>query len=397
MHIAWLGKKSPFCGNVTYGREITNALIDRGYDVSFFHFSQGATDGGSPAHLRAERARHISLPCLYKSTLYTIPTLKSQQVLADALRQLQPDIVHASLALSPLDFVLPDICRELGIPSVATFHPPFARRRWNLTSNTQHFAYQFHAPCLAKYDMTIVFSQVQRDLLVQLGVPPDRVVVIPNGVDAKKYSPGASELKLQVRTERVFLYQGRISIEKNVESLLKAWRLAKMGETCRLLIVGDGPLAEPLRASYGEADGVRWLGYVADERRRIEILRGADVFSQPSFVEGLSLSLLEAMACGIACIATDVGADGEVLDKGAGIVLDPQKVTAQLQTILPLLRDHPEMAGILSYKARQRVLERYTLEGNINRLEGLYASFTDREGVGHREAAQTLARPSVDI
>ncbi|MEO1339705.1 MAG: glycosyltransferase family 1 protein, partial [Cyanobacteria bacterium J06635_13] len=44
MHIAWLGKKSPFCGNVTYGREITNALLDRNYQVSFLHFSQPQTD-----------------------------------------------------------------------------------------------------------------------------------------------------------------------------------------------------------------------------------------------------------------------------------------------------------------------------------------------------------------
>jgi hypothetical protein len=40
MHIAWLGKKSPFCGNVTYGREVTNSLLDRGYEVSFLHFAQ---------------------------------------------------------------------------------------------------------------------------------------------------------------------------------------------------------------------------------------------------------------------------------------------------------------------------------------------------------------------
>ena len=79
------------------------------------------------------------------------------------------------------------------------------------------------------------------------------------------------------------------------------------------------------------------------------------------------------MACGGACVATDAGADGEVLETGAGIVIDTQRVSQQLQTIFPLLRDHPEMLSILSSKARQRVLDRYTLSKNITQLENLYA------------------------
>ncbi|HEY9736999.1 MAG TPA: glycosyltransferase family 1 protein, partial [Trichocoleus sp.] len=66
------------------------------------------------------------------------------------------------------------------------------------------------------------------------------------------------------------------------------------------------------------------------------------------------------------------GADGEVLANGAGIILDPQRVSSQLQTILPIFRDHPEMTHLLGYKARQRVLERYTLTTNISHLERLY-------------------------
>ncbi|NEQ49809.1 MAG: glycosyltransferase family 4 protein, partial [Leptolyngbya sp. SIO3F4] len=64
---------------------------------------------------------------------------------------------------------------------------------------------------------------------------------------------------------------------------------------------------------------------------------------------------------------------GEVLETGAGIVLDTQRVAQQLQTILPLLRNHPEMLSILGSKARQRVLDRYTLNKNITQLENLYA------------------------
>jgi glycosyltransferase involved in cell wall biosynthesis len=137
-------------------------------------------------------------------------------------------------------------------------------------------------------------------------------------------------------------------------------------------MVGDGPLTNSLKPFYGKEYGIDWLGFVADEEQRIDILRAADVFILPSLVEGLSLSLLEAMSCGVACLATDAGADGEVLEDGAGVILSTQGVTTQLKTLLPLFRDHPEITQLLGQKARQRVLERYTLTENITRLEKMY-------------------------
>lgn len=369
MHIAWLGKKSPFCGNVTYGREITNALLEKGYQVTFLHFAQSPEQ---EAEASPPDCAEVSLPFLFKSQILTIPSLKSGKLLVQALKKLKPDIVHASLTLSPLDFRLPEICGELGIPLVATFHPPFDRKVRSLTSGTQHLTYQLYAPCLANYDRVIVFSDLQRDLLIKLGVPPSTIAVIPNGVDTAKYAPGPSTIKAELGAEKLFVYQGRLSPEKNVESMLRGWRQARMGSDTKLAVVGTGPLAASLKMFYGEEDGITWLGFIADEQRRIEILRGADGFILPSLVEGLSLSLLEAMACGTACIATDAGADGEVLANGAGIILDPQRVSSQLQTILPIFRDHPEMTHLLGYKARQRVLERYTLTSNISQLERLY-------------------------
>ena len=87
----------------------------------------------------------------------------------------------------------------------------------------------------------------------------------------------------------------------------------------------------------------------------------------------LSLALLEAMATGTACVATDAGADGEVLEEGAGIVISTQGVTTQLRTLLPVLRDQPVLTAELGRRARQRALERYTLSRNIDQLERLYA------------------------
>ncbi|MEI2578880.1 glycosyltransferase family 4 protein [Scytonema sp. PRP1] len=373
MRIAWIGKKSPFCGNVTYSREITNALLDRGHQVSFLHFAQEESDLDNWPN-----CPEVTLPFIYKSQVYTIPTFKATKVLTQSLRRLKPDIVHASLTLSPLDFVLPEICEQLNLPLVATFHTPFAGKGAKLVSGTQLLAYQLYAPFLGNYDRVIVFSQIQRELLARMSVPEQNIAVIPNGVDVEKYSPGPSRVKEEFRAERLFVYQGRIAPEKNLEALLRAWKQAEMGPNSKLLIVGDGPLKPSLEPFYGSEYNITWLGFVADEQRRIEILQGADVFILPSLVEGLSLSLLEAMACGLACLATDVGADGEVLEKGAGVVLNTKTTRFQLRTLLPLFQDHPELTTLLGQKARKRVLEQYTLSGNITRLEELYTKVLEQ-------------------
>jgi len=90
-----------------------------------------------------------------------------------------------------------------------------------------------------------------------------------------------------------------------------------------------------------------------------------------------SLSLLEAMSTGTACVATDAGADGEVLDNGAGIVISTDNVAAQLKTIIPILVEHPSFTKDLGEKARERVLERYTITKNINSLEKVYTNLKD--------------------
>jgi glycosyltransferase involved in cell wall biosynthesis len=293
---------------------------------------------------------------------------------------MRPDLVHASLTLSPLDFRLPDLCQQLGLPLVATFHPAFDAGLRNVAGGTQQLTYQLYAPSLARFDRVIVFSALQAEMLARLGVPQERLAVIPNGVDPEVWAPVGSgqvspqlqELRRRFSGQRVFLYMGRIATEKNVEALLRAWRLVQP-QGCILVVVGDGPAKASLMQTYGEAERVLWWGYEPEQLTRLALLQLAEVFVLPSLVEGLSLALLEAMASGTACVATDAGADGEVLEDGAGIVISTQGVTTQLRTLLPVLRDQPVLTAELGRRARARVLERYTLERNLDALEALYA------------------------
>ena len=385
-HIAWLGKKSPFCGNVTYGLSTTAALKQRGHEISFIHFDTPAGGLGknheeavSTLTSGAGNNPEVALPYLVKSQVYTIPSPGAQRELRESLERLQPDLVHASLTLSPLDFRLPDLCQQLGLPLMATFHPPFDAALRNLSSGTQQLTYQLYAPSLARYDRVVVFSDLQADVLMRLGVPANRLAVIPNGVDPKQWAPSAMpesaellELRQRFAGQRVFLYMGRIATEKNVEALLRAWRLVQP-KGCTLVVVGDGPVRQSLMQSYGPESNVHWWGHEPDQAKRVALLQLAEVFLLPSLVEGLSLALLEAMASGTACVATDAGADGEVLEGGAGIVISTQGVTTQLRTLLPVLRDQPVLTAEMGRRARARALERYTLSRNIDQLEQLYA------------------------
>ena len=292
--IAWLGKKSPFCGNVSYGISTTEALRKRGHQVHFIHFDNPRSPERDDTSLLANDP-DVSLPYLVKSQVYTIPSPGAQRELRESLERLQPDLVHASLTLSPLDFRLPELCQQLGVPLVATFHPPFDAGLRNLTAGTQQLTYQLYAPALARYDRVIVFSQLQADFLERLGVPADRLTVIPNGVDPDRWcptSPGTlSLMHQQVRQrlgrERIFLYMGRLATEKNVEALLRAWRLVSP-EGCRLVIVGDGPLRNSLMNQFND-DRILWWGHEPDLDTRVALLQCAEVFILPSLVEGLSL------------------------------------------------------------------------------------------------------------
>jgi glycosyltransferase involved in cell wall biosynthesis len=385
-HIAWLGKKSPFCGNVTYGLTTTAALRERGHQISFIHFDTPAPAlgrSGSNGDEVLGSSPEVTLPYLVKSQVYTIPSPGAQRELRESLERMQPEVVHASLTLSPLDFRLPDLCQQLGLPLVATFHPAFDASLRNLAAGTQQLTYQLYAPSLARYDRVIVFSELQAEMLARLGVKEARLAVIPNGVDPHCWAPAPSlghstelaELRERFAGTRVFLYMGRIATEKNVEALLKAWRLARPAG-CTLVVVGDGPMRQTLQQSGGNESDVVWWGYEANLHRRVAMLQLAEVFILPSLVEGLSLALLEAMASGTACVATDAGADGEVLEGGAGIVISTQGVTTQLRTLLPVLRDQPVLTAELGRRARDRALERYTLSRNIDSLEALYTDLT---------------------
>lgn len=368
LRMAWLGHQSVRSGDglLTYSREMVAGLRARGVKVFFVHHGEApaSPDDG------------MALKSLTGSHRYIISSPRTKRLITELLQRERVELVHVSLSFSTsVDFGLPDLCHELGLPVTATFHVPYDSR-FSLWQGISSALYRVYSQSLAGYDRVIIFSNQQRELLVQYGVPESSIAVIPNGVDVEKYAPGPSDFKTSIGAETLIGYLGRVDPEKNVLALVRAFLDVDINEQDVMVVVGGGAERRRLQRRFG-GRRVLFTGPILDEAERIRILRAMDIFVLPSAVEGLSLSLLEAMACGAACIATDVGGDGEAL-RGAGIVLDPRELDGQLRLGLQTLLEFPGFRGDLARRARARAVESYSLSQNLDRLLAIYESLRDR-------------------
>lgn len=361
MRIAWLGHRSArgADGIITYSREITAGLRERGLEVIFFHHAQDVTGDDS-----------IALPALTESHRFVIPKPGAGRRLRNLLQRHEVDLVHVSLSFSMLDFNLPGLCHQLGIPIVATFHAPFDTR-FNYWGSLSQVFYRVYSQPLARCDAVIIFGETQRRLLARMGVPEAAIRVLPNGVDVDRYSPGASGKRKQLGATQILTYLGRIDPEKNVDVLLAAFCKAAPKHGVKLLVVGSGSERRRLEHRFKDSRIV-FTGPVTDEEEKLAILRGTDAFFLPSSIEGLSLSLLEAMACGAAVVATDVGSDGDAV-RGAGIVVEPDSLEEELVAAIRMLTEMPDLCPILGAKARERAVASFSLSSNLDRLVEMYA------------------------
>jgi glycosyltransferase involved in cell wall biosynthesis len=361
LRIAWLGHRSTTeaDGIITYSREITEGLRRRGVEVVFFHHARDQIDDD----------QSVALEALAFSHRLVLSPPGSRKKLIELLRRHEVDLVHVSLSFSSLDFNLPRLCHQLGIPIAATFHVPYDTR-FSVWRGISAAVYRLYAQALAECDAVVIFGEAQREILVSLGVPRRVIQVVPNGVDVERYCPAPSTKREELGVERLFSYVGRLDPEKNVDVLLTAFLEANPPPSHRLVVVGGGVEARRLERRFQDPR-IQFTGVLRNERDRIEILRASEAFFLPSTVEGLSLAMLEAMACGTATVATDVGTDGEAL-RGAGIVIDPGHLDAELRLAVRLLVDTPPLCALLGGLARQRAVERFSLSANLDRLLELY-------------------------
>ncbi len=133
----------------------------------------------------------------------------------------------------------------------------------------------------------ITVSSWSREKLLAAGISRERISVVPNGIDVSKYR--------RARKQKTILYVGRIVKYKRVEELIQAYlSFSKEHPEYSLKIIGDGPLRERLENAYPD---IEFLGFV-DEETKIRELAKAEIFANPSEIEGFGIAALEAMASG---------------------------------------------------------------------------------------------------
>ncbi|HHL72461.1 MAG TPA: glycosyltransferase [Bacteroidetes bacterium] len=222
-------------------------------------------------------------------------------------------------------------------------------------------------------------SHIHRQSLARaIGFDVEKIGVVENGVDLEKFkleSNGRdfkSLVGLPPETP-VFGSVGRIVHVKNYPLLLRAAKkvFQQMPEA-RLLMIGAGPMYTDLRQLAKELDIEDNVIFMRWRKNVLDYLRAMDIFVLSSFSEGMSISILEAMASSLPVIATDVGGNPElVLDGETGLLVPSDNDEEMAAAILTLLRD-PEKRKRFAAAGRKRVEENYTLQLMIRRYEQLY-------------------------
>ena len=185
------------------------------------------------------------------------------------------------------------------------------------------------------------------------------------------------------------VFTGRLHPQKNLDVLIEAWPKVASATGASLVLVGQGPEKERLEEKarrLGVANRVCFTGAVADVA---DALRAADLFVLPSVAEGMSNSLLEAMATGLPCVASDIGGNQDLLrpstGTAVGVLVDGGDPERWADALIGLLND-PVSRANLGRAARQRIDQEYDLRLVVQRYVTLYRSLLTREMVSVRFA-----------
>jgi sugar transferase (PEP-CTERM/EpsH1 system associated) len=223
-------------------------------------------------------------------------------------------------------------------------------------------------------------EEMRLDYAQTMGIDPKRIHVIHNGVDIDCFCPGtkASAVRKEFNIgeqETVMGCVARFDPVKNFPGLINAFAAAKgKGVEARLLLVGDGPQMEELRALVNELGLKRDVLFAGRRTDVPQCLQAMDIYIQPSFYEGFSMTILEAMSSGLPVIAFDVGGTHEMLVHGVNGLLLQRNGDNVLEEAMIDLAEHLEKRREMGQHARAVIEERFSLAGMINKYDQLFAS-----------------------
>ena len=293
-----------------------------------------------------------------------------------ALRRRQPRLIHAHFAIDAAA-ALP-IQKQLDIPLVVTLHGydatmsdqglrhyaagrTYLRRKKELRHRARFF---------------VCVSEHIRSQALERGVPEEKLRTIPIGVDLKFFAPDPLRSR---DLDPIVLFVGRLVEKKGCEHLIRAMSQVEVFHPdAKLLIVGDGPLLDPLRAqAYASLRRCTFLGVQPPSVVR-DLMYRATVLAVPSIVagtgdsEGLPINLCEAQAIGLPIAAFDGPGVAEAVVGDETALLVPQGDERALAEAISRILNDGSLAQRLAIAGRRRAEELFSLEKQTARLEDLY-------------------------
>lgn len=333
----------------------------------------------------------------------------SASKLRDALKKFQPDIAHLHIYYGQLSSSILKVLKEFNIPIVQTLHdfklvcPAQTVQRmkslctdcrnnkyYNCTINKCH-KNSFSKSLLLtlesyftwvnrsdkKIDLYIAVSYFQKKILVEMGIPEDRIKVVHHYVDINSIE---APLVNKNRPEYIF-FAGRLEEGKGVNTLIRAFAITNT-RNIKLRIAGDGSQLDVLKSltkSLGISDRVEFLGYLTKEQLKIKYLNALFVVNPSELNETFGLTTLEAMGLGKAVIASRIGAIPEVIVDGkSGLLFEAgnlKDLSSCLSTLIEQENIRNEM-GDFGFKIASRTFSTQTHLSNINNIYSSIHLFT---------------------
>ncbi len=354
-----------------HDRRFVRALVDAGVDVKFLSFFDAAV---KESRHRLPEGVEI-LGGLSKSTMLrwiTVPSLV--RAVQSIVRRVEPDVIHAG----PMH-------QGAFLTAMANAHP-FVSMSWgsDLLAGARHGLSRMTARfTLTRSDAFLADCQAVRERAIELGMAAERIVTFPWGVDLKQFSPeGDGALRSQLDWQDAFVLVSTRAWEPlyGVDILVRAFLEAlKMDESLRLLLLGGGSQKTTLERMIRDAGALQKVHLLArvDEAELPGYYRSADIYLSASHSDGSSVSLLEAMACGLPVLVSDIPGNREWVQQDVNGWLFPDgNVDALAEKILMLARSRARLSGA-GARGRKLAEERADWQQNQARLFQAYGMAID--------------------
>jgi rhamnosyl/mannosyltransferase len=350
----------PVIGGIeNHVKGLAEAQAAAGHDVSVLVADRGR---------RASRATLDGVEVIRVGRLATVLSTPISPMFPIALAGQSPDVVHLHYPY-PLG-ELSQLVAGRGKPYVVTYHSDVVNPKQQGILR----AYRpFLTRVLGRAGKIVVTSHRYLDSSATLRGLTSKCVVVPLGIEPSRFLSAAP--RDASPNGPTVLFVGKHRYYKGVDVLLRAMSKVRG----RLLIAGDGPMRDPWEALAAElslSDRAIFLGEVADEDLP-NLYKSADLFVLPSTMraEAFGTVLLEAMAAGLPCIATELGTGTSyvVRDALTGLVVQPNDPAALVEAISRLAAD-ADLRRKMGNAGQARVLEEFTHEGMVERIENIYRS-----------------------